>query len=405
MHLKKKGKLTLKENNMRTNKKIIAVIGAGTMGSGIAQVAAQNNHSVVLVDTNKKTLENSKSKLQKILNRIVEKGKITQQKAIEITENISYTDKLNSIAPADLVIEAIIEDLKIKNQLFIKIEELVSDKCIIASNTSSLSIASLGACLKDPERIMGLHFFNPAPLMPLVEIIPAVQTNKAVIDSCKELMSNWGKTGVLCKDTPGFIVNRVARPFYGEALRIYEEGIADFATIDWAITEIGGFKMGPFTLMDYIGNDVNYAVTCSVFEAFYYDPRFKPSFTQKRYSEAGYLGRKSGRGYFNYEKEDLNQAPNKDIELGKAIVERILAMLINEAIDAVFMQVASVEDVDLAMTKGVNYPKGLLKWGDEIGLENVLEILNQLYEDYSEDRYRPNPLLKRMVKSSLNFYS
>ena len=404
MHLKRKGKLTLKGNNMSTNKKIIAVIGAGTMGSGIAQVAAQNNHSVVLVDTNKKTLENSKSKLQKILKRIVEKGKITQQKSTEIINNINYTDNLNSIASADLVIEAIIEDINIKNELFIKIEELVSDKCIIASNTSSLSIASLGACLKDPERIIGLHFFNPAPLMPLVEIIPAVQTNKFVIDSCKELMNNWGKTGVLCKDTPGFIVNRVARPFYGEALRIYEEGIADFATIDWAITEIGGFKMGPFTLMDYIGNDVNYAVTCSVFEAFYYDPRFKPSFTQKRYSEAGYLGRKSGRGYFNYEKEDLNQAPNKDIELGKAIVERILAMLINEAIDAVFMQVASVEDIDLAMTKGVNYPKGLLKWGDEIGLENVLLILNQLYEDYSEDRYRPNPLLKRMVKSSLNFY-
>ncbi|MDG1841612.1 MAG: 3-hydroxyacyl-CoA dehydrogenase NAD-binding domain-containing protein [Crocinitomicaceae bacterium] len=390
---------------MRNNKKTIAVIGAGTMGSGIAQVAAQNNHSVVLVDTNKKNLESSKSKLQKILNRIVEKGKITQQKAIDIIDNINYTDNINSIASADLVIEAIIEDLKIKNELFIKIEELVSDKCIIASNTSSLSIASLGACLKDPERIIGLHFFNPAPLMPLVEIIPAVQTNKSVVDSCKELMNNWGKTGVLCKDTPGFIVNRVARPFYGEALRIYEEGIADFATIDWAMTEIGGFKMGPFTLMDYIGNDVNYAVTCSVFEAFYYDPRFKPSFTQKRYSEAGYLGRKSGRGYFDYEKENLNLAPTKDVELGKAIVERILAMLINEAIDAVFMQVANVEDVDLAMTKGVNYPKGLLKWGDEIGLENVLEILNKLYEDYSEDRYRPNPLLKRMVKSSLNFYS
>ena len=405
MHLKKKGKLTLKENNMRTNKKTIAVIGAGTMGSGIAQVAAQNNHSVVLVDTNKKTLENSKSKLQKILKRIVDKGKITQQKSTEIINNINYTDNLNSISSADLVIEAIIEDLNVKNELFTKIEELVSDKCIIASNTSSLSIASLGACLKNPERIIGLHFFNPAPLMPLVEIIPAVQTNKSVIDSCKDLMNSWGKTGVLCKDTPGFIVNRVARPFYGEALRIYEEGIADFATIDWAITEIGGFKMGPFTLMDYIGNDVNYAVTCSVFEAFYYDPRFKPSFTQKRYSEAGYLGRKSGKGYFDYEKEDLNPKPTKDKELGKAIVERILAMLINEAIDAVFMQVASVEDVDLAMTKGVNYPKGLLKWGDEIGLENVLLILNQLYADYSEDRYRPNPLLKRMVKSSLTFYN
>ena len=193
MHLKKKGKLTLKENNMRTNKKTIAVIGAGTMGSGIAQVAAQNNHSVVLVDTNKKTLENSKSKLQKILKRIVDKGKITQQKSTEIINNINYTDNLNSISSADLVIEAIIEDLNVKNELFTKIEELVSDKCIIASNTSSLSIASLGACLKNPERIIGLHFFNPAPLMPLVEIIPAVQTNKSVIDSCKDLMNSWSK--------------------------------------------------------------------------------------------------------------------------------------------------------------------------------------------------------------------
>ncbi len=405
MLLRKKEKQHLKENKMTNSKNVIAVIGAGTMGSGIAQVAAQNGHSVILVDTNNKILDKSKEKLLKVLNRIVEKEKISQQKADEIITNISYTNKLESIKDAGLVIEAIIEDLKIKHSLLKKIEEIVSENCIISSNTSSLSIASLGSCLKKSNRIIGLHFFNPAPLMPLVEIIPAVQTDTDVIEICKSLMKSWSKTGVLCKDTPGFIVNRVARPFYGEALRIYEEGVGDFATIDWAMTAIGGFKMGPFTLMDYIGNDVNYAVTCSVFEAFYYDPRFKPSFTQRRHSEAGYLGRKTGRGYYNYNEEFNNSSPNKDPKLGKAIFERILVLLINEAIDAVFMQIANVEDVDLAMTKGVNYPKGLLKWADEIGLDNVLDRLNILFEEYGEDRYRPNPLLKRMARANLTFYN
>ncbi|MFM7636683.1 MAG: 3-hydroxyacyl-CoA dehydrogenase family protein, partial [Crocinitomicaceae bacterium] len=189
----------------------------------------------------------------------------------------------------------------------------------------------------------------------------------------------------------------VARPFYGEALRIYEEGIADFATIDWAMTEIGGFKMGPFTLMDYIGNDVNYAVTESVFQAFYYDPRFKPSFTQKRHSEAGFFGRKTGRGYYDYSEGANIPMPTKDYALGQQIVDRILAMLINEAYDAVFMQVATAEAVDLAMTKGVNYPKGLIEWSKEIGTKEILNRLETLFSFYGEDRYRPNPLLKREV--------
>jgi 3-hydroxybutyryl-CoA dehydrogenase len=193
----------------------------------------------------------------------------------------------------------------------------------------------------------------------------------------------------------------VARPFYGEALRIYEEGIADFATIDWAMTELGGFRMGPFTLMDYIGNDVNYTVTETVFSSFYFDPRFKPSLTQKRHSEAGYFGRKSGRGYYDYQ-QPLPE-PNKDIALGESIRDRILVMLINEAVDAVFMNIASKEDVDLAMTKGVNYPKGLLAWADELGLEKVLSKLEELFEEYGEDRYRPCPLLRRMVRSDQRF--
>ena len=405
-HLRKKENQHLKANNMSLDNSTIGVIGAGTMGSGIAQIASQNGHAVVLIDSNEKTLNQSNENLKKVLNRLIEKGRINEVESNKIIENITYTTDIELIKSSDMVIEAIIEDLNIKHGLFKSIEAIVSDKCIIASNTSSLSIASLGSSLKKPNRVIGVHFFNPAPLMPLVEIIPAVQTDQSTLSKIQELIKKWNKVGVLCKDTPGFIVNRVARPFYGEALRIYEEGIADFATIDWAITEIGGFKMGPFTLMDYIGNDVNYAVTCSVFEAFYFDPRFKPSFTQKRHSEAGFLGRKSGRGYYKYNnKEAIIPSINKDHELGTAIFDRILFMLINEAIDAVFMQVASVEDIDLAMTKGVNYPKGLLSWADEIGLKQVLDGLQNLYEEYGEDRYRPNPLLKRMVRNNLKFYS
>ena len=240
--------------------------------------------------------------------------------------------------------------------------------------------------------------------MPLVEIIPAVQTSQETLKTARDLIDGWKKVTVLCKDTPGFIVNRVARPFYGEALRIYEEGIADFATIDWAMTELGGFRMGPFTLMDYIGNDVNYTVTETVFKAFYFDPRYKPSFTQKRHSEAGYLGRKSGRGYYDYSEDAEKDQPNTDKVLGEQILNRILVMLMNEAIDAVFLNIGSKEDIDLAMTKGVNYPKGLLKWADEIGLKTVLESLEVLFHEYGEDRYRPSPLLRRMVRNNERFF-
>jgi len=382
----------------------IGVVGAGTMGIGIAQIAAQNKHQVILYDLSDAQLEKAKSGLEKVINRLVEKERISDNERKNILTRILFTNKINELWPCGLVIEAIVESIKIKHEVFTSLEDVVSEHCILATNTSSLSVASIGAALKTSKRIIGIHFFNPAPLMPLVEIIPAIQTDEQTTKICKDLIAKWGKTVVLCKDTPGFIVNRVARPFYGEALRIYEEGIADFVTIDWALTEKGGFKMGPFTLMDYIGNDVNFAVTESVFKAFFYDPRFKPSLTQKRYAEAGFFGRKSGRGYYDYENLKLNPKPQTDDTLGERILNRILCLLVNEAIDAVFMGVASVEDVDLAMTKGVNYPKGLLKWGDEIGLDKILDQLQELFDYYGEDRYRPNPLLRKMVEENKQFY-
>lgn len=376
----------------------IGVLGAGTMGAGIAQVAAQSGHEVVLVDVNQVQLDKAKLALIKVLDRLVEKGSLNESGKNAVLNNMHFSTKLEDFRGSGLVIEAIVEKLEVKHAVFKEIEEVVGMDCIIASNTSSLSIASIGAVLKFPSRVIGIHFFNPAPLMPLVEIIPAVQTSDETLSTAKSIIDSWKKLTVVCKDTPGFIVNRVARPFYGEALRIYEEGIADFATIDWAMTALGGFRMGPFTLMDYIGNDINYTVTETVFAAFYYDPRFKPSFTQKRHMEAGFLGRKTGRGFYDYSEGVELPAPTKDEKLGQEIVDRILAMLINEAYDALFLKIASREDIDTAMTKGVNYPKGLLAWSEEIGLKTVLARLENLFAEYGEDRYRPNPLLKRLAK-------
>lgn len=384
--------------------KTIGVLGAGSMGSGIVQIAATNKHQVILVDLNEEALTKASTGLKNILTRLVQKEKIDQTTADNIMQRITFSTSTKDLAECDLIIEAIIENLEVKKKVFAQLESITSPTCILASNTSSLSIASIASACKKSERVIGIHFFNPAPLMPLVEIIPAVQTSETTKIASRKLIDSWGKVTVLAKDTPGFIVNRVARPFYGEALRIYEEGVADFATIDWAMTEMGGFRMGPFTLMDYIGNDINYTVTETVFEAFYYDPRYKPSFTQKRHAEAGWYGRKSGRGYYNYADDAEIPTPNKDEKLGNVIFNRILVMLINEAIDALFLNIASKEDIDLAMTKGVNYPKGLLKWADEIGLDNVLSQLETLFAEYGEDRYRPSVLLRRMVREKKTFF-
>jgi 3-hydroxybutyryl-CoA dehydrogenase len=389
---------------MFTKNSIIGVIGSGAMGSGIAQVAATAAHKVIVYDNNQSSLTKSETTLQASLKKLVEKEKITADQQTFILANISFVNSLNDLAKCNLVIEAIVENLQVKKSVFSELEKLVSETCVLASNTSSLSIASIAAACTKPERVIGIHFFNPATLMPLVEIIPGIATNDSITSACKTLIDTWGKVTVIAKDTPGFIVNRVARPFYSEALRIYEEGIADMPTIDWAMKEIAGFKMGPFELMDMIGHDVNYVVTETVWTQFYFDPKFKPALSQKRLLEAGFLGKKTGKGFYNYAPDAQIPQPTKDVEIGKAIVKRILFMLINEAADALYLKVATREDIDLAMTKGVNYPKGLLKWADELGVNLIVKELTGLKDFYEEDRYRVSPLLKQNFIMKKTFY-
>ena len=377
----------------------IGIIGAGSMGAGIAQVAASADCHVKIYDQSKEVCEKALIKLDKILKRLIEKGKIDDIKKQSIQDNISIISDIEDLKDSDLIIEAIIEDEKIKKNIFSNLSNLVSDECVIATNTSSLSITSLASSCNIPERFIGIHFFNPAPLMPLVEIIPALQTNQKLVDKVYDLISGWGKSPVIAKDTPGFIVNRIARPFYGEALRLHEEGIADFKTIDNSMKQFGGFKMGPFELMDFIGNDVNYAVTSTVFKAFYYDPRYKPSFTQKQYAEAKWLGRKTNKGYYDYSLDNQKEEIEIDSVLGNEIFNRILVMLINEAVDALYMGVASEEDIEIAMTKGVNYPMGLIEWGREKSFSWCVKMLDGYYEKYHEDRYRCSPLLRKWGSS------
>jgi 3-hydroxybutyryl-CoA dehydrogenase len=389
---------------MLSQKSVIGVIGSGAMGSGIAQVAATAAHKVLVYDKDQNALKKAELGLRSSLKKGVEKQKITAEKENSILSNISFVTDLKQLSGCELVVEAIVENLEIKKSLFNELEKLVRENCILASNTSSLSITSIAAACEKPGRVVGIHFFNPATLMPLVEIIPGIATNTTVTSECKSLVDSWGKVTVIAKDTPGFIVNRVARPFYSEALRIVEEGIADMPTVDWAMKEIGGFKMGPFELMDLIGHDVNYVVTETVWKQFYFDPKFKPALSQKRLLEAGFLGKKTGRGFYDYTEGVRSPEPTKNIELGRLIFTRILVMLINEAADTFYLKIASAGDIDLAVTKGVNYPKGLLKWADELGIPNVVQQLTALKDFYEEDRYRISPVLKQYFIQKKSFY-
>ena len=379
----------------------VGVVGAGAMGRGIAQVAAAAGHRVLLSDADAAVVDRARDTIRAGLARDVTKGRTDQPRADALLSRIesvgATADGFGAFSECGIVIEAVVEDLVVKRALVAALEQVVARDAILATNTSSLSIAAIGAATTHADRVVGMHFFNPAPLMALVEIVPAITTAPEISERTRALAAEWGKTTVVASDTPGFIVNRVARPFYGEALRLLEEGLADVATIDWALRETG-FRMGPFELMDLIGNDVNYAVTSSVFEGMFYDPRYRPSLIQRRLVDAGLLGRKRERGYYDYRAGAPTPEPVRDAGLAARIIRRILSMLVNEAVEAVRLRVAAPHDIELAMTKGVNYPRGLLEWGDRIGAATVLNTLEALQDEYGDDRYRPSPLLRARVR-------
>jgi 3-hydroxybutyryl-CoA dehydrogenase len=381
----------------------VGVIGAGAMGAGIALVAATSGHSVVVADASAAALTRARETHQQALARDVSKNRRSAADAESVLSRLSYVDMssaggLAPMAECGFVIEAIIEQRAAKQELFRALEPILSRDAVLASNTSSLSIAALAGACVHPERVVGVHFFNPAPIMPLVEVIPAIPTASSTTDRAVALARAWGKTPVIAQDTPGFIVNRIARPFYGESLVMLEEGVADVATIDWAMTSVGGFRMGPFALMDLIGNDVNFAVSCSVYESTFHDPRYRPSVTQQRYVESGWLGKKTGRGFYDYADGVAPPVATQDPERGQAIVQRVIAMLVNEAASAVDRRLASAIDIETAMMRGVNYPRGLLAWGDALGADTVLAEIERLAHETGDPRYRPAQRLRRVAQ-------
>ena len=401
--------------------KSIAVVGAGTMGAGIAQLAATNGCSVDLVDVNGDVLARSLEGIRKRLDRSVEKKRITAEVRDTIFGRITPNEAIRDLGGVELAIEAVVENLEIKHKVFAALVEATPASTVLATNTSSLSIGKIAEAVRDPSRVVGMHFFNPAPIMPLVEVIAGEHSANASVELAFDAAGGWGKVPVRAKDTPGFIVNRVARGFYLEALRLLGEGVGGVDEIDAVMRTHAGFKMGPFELMDLIGIDVNLAVSTSVWEQFDRHARFTPHPIQKELVDAGHLGRKTGRGFYGHDGETPIPAypvDRRSFELSPLLTDaaaafcnkagavnanhteryilcRILGAIINEAGSAVSAGVAGSDDIDTAMIKGTNYPKGPLAWADEIGHRTVRGVLKLLNDDVNDNRYEPSALFAK----------
>jgi 3-hydroxybutyryl-CoA dehydrogenase len=386
------------------------VIGAGTMGAGIAQLAARSGARTILHDPLPEALERGAQYARDGLGKEAAKGRLSSEEADAAAARIEPVDDLVAFAPCELVIEAAPERLELKHEIYARVSEIVSDECVLATNTSSLLVTAIAAGATHPERVVGMHFFNPAPLMRLLEIVAGEQSSERALAVARATGEAMGKTVIQAQDGPGFLVNRCNRPFGLEALRLLQERIADIETIDRTMRIEGGFRMGPFELSDLVGVDTGFEISKSFYEQSFGEPRWRPSPIQAKRVAAGLHGRKSGRGYYDYSR-DPYRPPDPDAPAGSAaaeakvrpvaggILERILCQVINECAFALGEDIGSAQDIDTGMALGLNYPRGPLAWADEIGLDHVLAVLDGLQEEYREERYRAAPALRSLVRA------
>ncbi len=403
---------------MKSDVRNIAVVGAGTMGAGIAQLAAQFGCTVSLIDVNRQVLNKGLADIKKRFDRSVEKGRLSARQGDEAFARIKPAEKIEKLSDVQLAIEAVVENLAVKRKVFEALDQATDKSATLATNTSSLPVSQIAESVADPARVVGMHFFNPAPIMPLVEVIAGQQSDTAHVDAAFDVATAWGKTAVRVKDTPGFIVNRVARGYYLEALRLLGEGAADISEIDGIMRTLCKFRMGPFELMDLVGLDVNLAVSTSVHQQMDNHARFTPHDIQRNLVEQGRLGRKTKQGFYRYDDGAVLPAyrtPRQNIDLSpllsdtirafsyaagavdagateQFVIARILGAIINEAGLAFADRIASSDDIDTAMMKGTNYPNGPLSWSDEIGHRTVSGLLRALNESVDDNRYEASPL-------------
>jgi 3-hydroxybutyryl-CoA dehydrogenase len=387
--------------------RVIGVLGAGTMGSGIAQLACRSGARTLLHDPIPDALQRGLERARDGLQKEAAKGRLTQEEAQAGIERLEAVDDFVAFAPCELVIEAVPERLDLKHELYRQLSEIVSEECVLASNTSSLLVTAIAAGATHPERVVGMHFFNPAPVMRLLEVVAGEQSSDDALALAHTTGEAMGKTVIRAHDGPGFLVNRCNRPFGLEALRLLQERIADIETIDRIVRTEGGFRMGPFELMDLVGVDTGLEISKSFYEQSFGEPRWRPSPIAARYVAAGLHGRKSGRGYYDYSSDpyrppDPDPPARADANVRPAVggvLERIVCQVINECAFALGEGVGSAEDIDTGMVLGLNYPRGPLAWADEIGLDHVLAVLDGLWEQYREERYRPAPALRDLVRA------